>query len=98
EMFFPSPFFAPFEALAARLRTAAAGSTILAFAPPQTELTIRVGDSVTERIQTPKETIEARRTHVTITPEGVVSAPVEADIWSDPNGRLLRVSVPAQGL
>lgn len=98
EILFPSPFFAPFEALAARLRTAAPGSTIPAFAPPQTDLTIRVGDSVSERIQTPKEMIEAKRTHVTITPEGVVSAPTEADIWADPDGRLLRVSVPAQGL
>ena len=98
EILLPSPFFAPFEALAARLRTAAPGSTILAFAPPQTELTIRVGDSVSERIQTPKETIEAKHTHVAITPAGVNSAPTETDIWADPNGRLLRVSVPAQGL
>jgi hypothetical protein len=35
---------------------------------------------------------------VTITPEGVVSPPVEADVWADSNGRLLRVSVPSQGL
>lgn len=98
EILLPNPFFAPYEALAARLRTEAPGSTIAAFAPAQTELTIRVGDSTSERIQTPKETIEAKRTHVTITPEGVVSAPVEADIWADPNGRLLRVSIPVQGL
>jgi len=98
EVLLPSPFFAPYEALAALLRTAAPGSTISAFQPPQTELTIRVGESVSERIQTPKETIEAKHTHVTITPEGVVSAPIEADIWADPNGRLLRVSVPGQAL
>ena len=98
EILLPNPFFAPYEALAVRLKTAAPGSTIAAFAPAQTEMTIRVGDSTTERIQTPKETIEAKHTHVTITPEGVVSAPVEADIWADPNGRLLRVSVPAQAL
>jgi len=98
EILLPSPFFAPYEALAVRLRTAAPGSTIAAFAPAQTELTIRVGDSTSERIQTPKETIEAKHTHVTITAEGVVSAPVEVDIWADSNGRLLRVSVPGQGL
>src|SRR2546422_1050148 len=98
EIFLPSPFFAPYEALAARLRTAAPGSTIPAFAPAQTDLTIRVGESTIERIQTPKETIEAKHTHVTITPEGVVSAPAEIDIWADPSGRLLRVSVPGQGL
>jgi pimeloyl-ACP methyl ester carboxylesterase len=98
EILLPTPFFAPYEALAVRLRTASPGSTIAAFAPPQIELTIRVGESASERIQTPKETIEAKRTHVTITPEGVVSAPVEVDIWADPNGRLLRVSIPVQGL
>ena len=98
EVLLPSPFFASYEALAARLRTAAPGSTIAAFQPAQTNLTIRVGDSTSERIQTPKETIEAKHTHVTITPEGVVSANIELDIWADPNGRLLRVSVPAQGL
>ena len=98
EVLLPSPFFAPYEALAVLLRTAAPGSTITAFAPAQTELTIRVGDSTSERIQTPKEIIEAKHTHVTITTEGVVSAPVESDIWADPNGRLLRVSVPGQGL
>lgn len=98
EILLPSPFFAPYEALAVRLRTAAPGSTLAAFAPAQTELTIRVGDSTSERIQTPKETIEAKHTHVTITSEGLVSAPVEAEIWADPNGRLLRVSVPGQGL
>jgi pimeloyl-ACP methyl ester carboxylesterase len=98
EILLPSPFFASYEALAARLRTAAPGSTIAAFQPAQTDLTIRVGDSTSERIQTPKETIEAKHTHVTITPEGVVSTTIELDIWADPNGRLLRVSVPAQGL
>lgn len=98
EILLPSPFFAPYEALAVRLRTAKPGSTIAGFAPAQTELTIRVGDSASERIQTPKETIEAKHTHVTITPEGVVSPPVEADVWADSNGRLLRVSVPSQGL
>jgi pimeloyl-ACP methyl ester carboxylesterase len=98
EILLPTAFFAPYEALAVRLRTAVPGSTIAAFAPPQIELTVRVGESASERIQTPKETIEAKRTHVTITPEGVVSAPVEVDVWADPNGRLLRVSIPAQAL
>ena len=98
EVLLPSPFFASYEALAVHLRSAAPGSTIAAFQPAQTGLTIHVGDSTSERIQTPKETIEAKHTHVTITPEGVVSANIEVDVWADPNGRLLRVSVPAQGL
>ena len=98
EILFPAPFFAPFEALTARLTTAVPGSTISAFSPPQTPLSIRVGNSTNERIQTPKATIDAKRTHVTIAPDNVISPPVEADLWADANGRLLRISIPSQAL
>ena len=50
----PSPFFAPFEALAARLRTVAPGSTIVAFLPTETELIVSVGDSMQETHSDPE--------------------------------------------
>ena len=43
EVLLPNSFFAPFEAVTARLRTAPAGSTIAAFAPAQSSMTISVG-------------------------------------------------------
>lgn len=97
----PSPFFAPYEALAARLRTASAGTTISVFAAPQGSVPLTVVDSSAEQIQTLARVIQARRTRVKLSPPpgmppGMV--PVEAEIWGDEEGRLLRVSVPAQSL
>ena len=91
----PSPFFGPYAALAARLQAAAEGSTVGAYAVPQTSFTIRVGESSSEQIQAARELIEARRTHVTFETPGV---PIDADIWVDTAGRLLKMSVPAQAL
>jgi pimeloyl-ACP methyl ester carboxylesterase len=98
EIFLPSPFFGPIEALAARLRTAPPGTVFAALAPPATEMSVLVGESTSERIQTAKQLIETRHTHVTITAAAAGSAPVEADVWGDETGRLLRFSIPAQGL
>jgi pimeloyl-ACP methyl ester carboxylesterase len=93
----PNPFFGPYEALSARLRTAAtAGSTIPAYAPPQLPLVIQVGDSSSEQIQTPGHVVNARRTHLTVQRPGLPS--VDVEMWYDETGRLLRISVPAQNL
>jgi uncharacterized protein len=92
----PTPFFGAYEALAIRLRSAAEGSTVHAYAVPQASFPIRVGDSSVEKIQTPARLIEARRIHVVFEPQGL--PPAEADVWEDEGGRLLRLSVPAQSL
>ena len=90
----PSPFFGPFEALSQRLKSAEAGSTIAAYML-QTAIRIEVGASSDETIQTASQLIHARRTSIKIlTPAG----PVDADIWGNETGRLLRVSIPAQDL
>ena len=91
----PTAPFAPYEALAARLKTAAPDSTLPVYMLPQASLTLRVVDSVTEQIQTSSRLIVARRTRVTIpTP----NLPLEMNIWGDENGRLLRLTVPAQNI
>lgn len=95
EIFLPNPFFAPYAALAARLRTLNAGSTLRA-AGLQVPISIEVGASTTERIQTATELIETRHTRVTITASGAM--PIGADIWADQAGRLLRLSIPVQAL
>ena len=91
----PNAMFSPYEALAARLKTAAPDSTLPLYLLPQTSLTLRVVDSVTEQIQTTARLIVARRTHVTISTPNV---PLDMNIWGDENGRLLRLTVPAQNL
>lgn len=97
----PSPFFASYEALSARLRTAAASTTMSVFVPHQAPMVLTVVDSSAEQIQTLARVIQARRTRVKLNPPPSMPTgmiPVEADIWGDEEGRLLRVSVPAQGL
>jgi uncharacterized protein len=90
----PSPFWGPFEAVAVRLKTAVPDSTIPGYSA-STAFTIRVGESTGERIQTVARLIEARRTRVALIMTGV---PIDADVWADESGRLLRLSIPAQNL
>jgi alpha-beta hydrolase superfamily lysophospholipase len=92
----PYPFFAAYEAVAARLKTAASGSTIHAYQGGGPPITIRVGDSETEQIQTVARRIAARRSRVTLTE--AAGPELEAEIWADETGRLLRFSVMAQML
>jgi alpha-beta hydrolase superfamily lysophospholipase len=92
----PNPFFVAYEAVAARLRDAVEGATIPVYVAPQGSMTIAVGASSTETIQTVARTIQARRTRITINEPGVL--PIAAEIWGDESGRLLRLSVPTQSL
>ncbi|HZT75150.1 MAG TPA: alpha/beta fold hydrolase [Vicinamibacterales bacterium] len=91
----PNLFFAGYVALAQRLRTAEAGATLHAYIPGQASIDIPVGASSTQHIQTVNGLVVARRTSITLTAGG---APLDADVWSDANGRFLRLTVPAQSL
>jgi pimeloyl-ACP methyl ester carboxylesterase len=92
----PNSFFGPFEALAAHLRTAIApGTDIPMFGVPLLSFTIRVGETATEYIQTTARVITARRTRLTL---NLPSAPIDAALWLDENGRMIRFSVPTQSL
>ena len=61
----PNSFFGPFEAVAARLKTAGAGTEIPAYGGT-TSFRIRVGESSSHQIQTTARLIAARRTAVTL--------------------------------
>ena len=89
-----NPFWGPFEALSMRLKSAAPGSTIPGYVGG-VSFPIRVGESTDEHIQTVARLIDARRTRVTLIAGGV---PVDAEVWADEAGRLLRVTIPAQSL
>ncbi|HUK33196.1 MAG TPA: alpha/beta fold hydrolase, partial [Vicinamibacterales bacterium] len=91
----PNALYSPYEALAAALRTAPSGSTLPAYLVPLGSVDIRVGESTTEQIQTTARLITARRTHATMS---AGNAPNDINVWADENGRLLRLTVPAQGL
>ena len=72
----PGGFFSPYEALAARLRSAAPGIDIPIYSVPGVSFTGRIGESTQEQIQTTARLIAARRTRVTLALPG---APVEID-------------------
>ena len=91
----PNPFFGAFAALAERLRTAEPGATLHAFVPGQASIDIPVGTATTEQIQTVSGLVVARRTAIKI-PSGGLQ--LDAEVWGDANGRLLRFNVPAQSL
>jgi hypothetical protein len=91
----PSGLFSPYEALAARLRMASPNATFPVYILPQVSMTLTVVDSSTDQIQTSSRLIAARRTHVTIS---TPNAPLDLTIWGDENGRLLRLTVPAENL
>ena len=91
----PNALYSPYEALAAQLRTAPAGSTLPAYLVPVGSTEIAVGDSTTEQIQTATRLITAKRTRVTM---NLANVPTEVNVWADENGRLLRLTVPSQGL
>ena len=92
----PNPIFAAYEALSARLRTAAVGATISAYIAPQGSMNIVVGESSSEKLQTLARVIEARRTRVTLQPPAGPS--VDVEVWGDETGRLLRVNIPTQAV
>src|SRR5712691_692987 len=89
----PTGFFGPYEALAAHLKTAAAGSEMPVYLVPQASIRVRIGESSGEQIQTAARLVAARRTHITLVLTG---AQIDADLWTDDAGRIIRFSVPAQ--
>jgi len=95
-LFMPNPFIAPYEAVSARASTAPSGTSLSLYQPGQGLFTAVVGESAGEQIQTVDRVIAARRTAVTFQAAG--APPIETEIWSDENGRLLRVRIPSQQL
>jgi len=95
-LFMPNPFIAPYEAVAARAAAAPSGTALSLYQPGQGSFTAVVGESASEQIQTVERVIAARRTAVTFQAAG--APPIETEIWSDENGRLLRLRIPSQEL
>ena len=91
----PNVMYGAYEALSTQLRTAADGSTLPAYQIPLGAIQLHVVESATEQIQTTARLITAKRTHITAS---TTNPPVEINIWGDETGRLLRLTVPAQGL
>src|SRR5262249_39937234 len=89
-------FFGSYEAIAARVRSVAAGTELPIYGEgSMINFVIRVGESATEQIQTTARLVAARRTALALALPG---STIDATIWSDDNGRLVRFSVPGQSV
>jgi len=91
----PNLFFSAYEALAMRLSSIPDGSTFPAYIAPQAEITVKQNARSTQRIETAKRVIEVRTYALTFQNPG---SPLEAIVWTDETGRLLKFEVPAQAL
>ncbi|HSK10764.1 MAG TPA: alpha/beta fold hydrolase [Vicinamibacterales bacterium] len=91
----PNLYFSGYEAFAARLSSLRPGDEVPVYVPGQGQATARVGEATDERIQTPAGTVKARRHRVTLLDP---AKPLEAEIWADENGRLVRFIVSGQAL
>ena len=88
-------FFGPYEAVAARLKTAVAGTQIPVYLEAQSSISITVGESSAEQIQTAGRLVIARRTRLALVLPG---GRLDAELWTDDAGRMIRFSVPGQAV
>jgi pimeloyl-ACP methyl ester carboxylesterase len=90
----PNLIFGTYEALAARLSTAAPGAAFRVYVAPQAEIDVTLGAVSTERVSAPGRTFEARKHALTFAnPNG----PLAVDVWTD-GARLMRLAIPSVGL
>ena len=89
----PNLIFGAYEALAARLATAAVGAELQVFIAPQDALTVTIHSVTDETIKTPARNISARRW--TLHMGG--SSKLEMEVWTE-GSRLLRLDIPTQML
>jgi pimeloyl-ACP methyl ester carboxylesterase len=89
----PNSFYGPFEAVAQRVKDAAPGTEIHVYAVPALSFVIRVGETVPTQIQTTARMIAAKRTQLRLM---LTQQWIDMDLWSDENGRMLRISIPSQ--
>ncbi|MFA5910038.1 MAG: alpha/beta fold hydrolase [Vicinamibacterales bacterium] len=93
----PNSFLGSYSALAMRLQGLKPGAELKAYIAPQAEVTVKLMAVATERIDTPRAAINASRySLVFVNPPPAPELPVS--LWADPNGRLLRLSIPSQTL
>ena len=91
----PSLFFGSYEALALRLASVPDGGVFKVYVAPQAEIAVKQTARSSQRIETAGRVIEVRTYALTFQSPG---APVDAIVWTDEAGRLLRFEVAAQSL
>jgi pimeloyl-ACP methyl ester carboxylesterase len=93
----PNTFLGAYAALARRLQGKVAGAEMRAYIAPQSEVTVRVMTAAPERIDTPKGAINATRFAMTFN-NPPPAGDLVVNMWTDPDGNMLRMSIPTQQL
>jgi fermentation-respiration switch protein FrsA (DUF1100 family) len=88
----PNNFFGAYEALAARLGSAAVGTRLPAYVAPQAEIAVMVDGITPRRIVTVDGGIELRQFDLTFANP---SGPLKAEMWIDGRNRFARLILPA---
>jgi len=91
----PNSIFVSYEALAMRLAGSQAGDELPIYVPPRGFLSARIEAVGIQHIETAEQIIEARTYRITFDDP---TQPLDAEVWIDENGRLLRVSLPYASL
>jgi uncharacterized protein len=91
----PNLFFSAYEALAMRLASIPDGGSFKVYVAPQAEITVKQNARSTQKIETAKRVIDVRAYALTFQNPG---NPLDAIVWTDENGRLLKFEVAAQAL
>jgi pimeloyl-ACP methyl ester carboxylesterase len=91
----PNTFLGSYAGLAKRLPGKVAGAEMRAYIAPQAEVTLRIMAVATERIDTPKGTINATRYSMTFN-NPPPAGDLVVNLWTDPDGLMLRMNIPTQ--
>jgi pimeloyl-ACP methyl ester carboxylesterase len=87
----PELFFGAYAVLGARLARASVGDEFRAYIAPQGEIPVVLNEVIDERIQVASRSFVVRRHRVTFRNPG---APYEADVETEEDGKLVRVTLP----
>jgi pimeloyl-ACP methyl ester carboxylesterase len=93
----PNAFLGSYAVLARRLVGQEKGAVLRTYIAPQAEIAMQLEAVIQERIETPKAAIPATRYALVVSNPPPAGA-VRMNVWTDAEGTLLRLSVPAQML
>jgi pimeloyl-ACP methyl ester carboxylesterase len=88
----PGDVYAAYTALAVRLSSVRPGDEVRAYVAPRGEVGITLTEVASERMQTASRTFDLKRYRVVLQD---ANRGLPADVWAEPDGRLVRFSIPS---
>lgn len=91
----PNVCFSAYEALALRLGGVADGAAIRAYVAPQAEIAVTRVSRSDQKVETARRVLDVRSYALRFENPGM---PLDATLWTDESGRLLKLEIAAQSL